>query len=273
MRQTLASGRDGGSRGLALLPRAIRQPTRGSAEAWGEGAAQGAQGAGLCRPEPSSSGGEGAGPGCWVLGRWTEQAAGALQAPTWADREPCWQDCPDPYTLAERQKRRVQERRDTRGAPEGGRKCPTSRSSRAWRRPRQRQSPPARPAWQPTSMRQACSARAPEAPAGHGADARQSATASTSTAAGAPHSWGPAPPWEAPGTTTHAAGDPGRGPRGRRRLPRLPCTSPRVPGCLRSKIFVRRPCDVCPWTPPRPGRAQTADPPCDLAARIPSLWG
>lgn len=160
MRQTLASGRDGGSRGLALLPRAIRQPTRGSAEAWGEGAAQGAQGAGLCRPEPSSSGGEGAGPGCWVLGRWTEQAAGALQAPTWADREPCRQDCPDPYTLAERWKSHVQERRDTRGAPEGGRKCPTSRSSRAWRRPRQRQSPrPGRP-----GSRQACDKRARHGP-------------------------------------------------------------------------------------------------------------
>lgn len=271
MRQTLASGRDGGSRGLALLPRAIRQPTRGSAEAWGEGAAQGAQGAGLCRPEPSSSGGEGAGPGCWVLGRWTEQAAGALQAPTWADREPCRQDCPDPYTLAERWKSHVQERWDTRGAPEGGRKCPTSRSSRAWRRPRQRQSPrPGRP-----GSRQACdklgtgpggsrwprSRRPPERHSQH-QHRRGGATQP-----------GPGPPREAPGTTAHAAGDPGRGPRGRRRLPRLPCTSPRVPGCLRSKIFVRRPCDVCPWTPPRPGRAQTADPPCDLAARIPSLWG
>lgn len=41
------------------------------------------------------------GQGCWVVGRWREQAAGALQGPTWADRELCRQDCPGTYTLPE----------------------------------------------------------------------------------------------------------------------------------------------------------------------------
>lgn len=68
------------------------------------------------------------GQGRWVVGRWREQAAGALQGPTWADRERCRQDRPGTYTLPERGKRHLQERQDTSRSPRGLAELPPARA-------------------------------------------------------------------------------------------------------------------------------------------------